>query len=99
MPTDGMEEKLYAAPEGAAYVVLGALGISSAIALAVLTRSSLLIAITFGTLALPFLYEPHNAERWSPAAAMVALSLAGLATGRLGTAPAGARPDSDPPHR
>lgn len=99
MPTDGMEEKLYAAPEGAAYVVLGALGISSAIALAVLTRSSLLIAITFGTLALPFLYEPHNAERWSPAAAMVALSLAGLATGRLGTAPAGARPDSDPPRR
>ena len=44
--------------------------------LVVSTRDSALIAITFGCLLLPFLFEPHNAERWDPTATSVALALA-----------------------
>lgn len=82
MGTDGMEEKLFAAPEGAGFVLLGALALAIVVALAALTRDSLLMAVTFGAFALPFLYEPHNAERWSPATAMVALLLAVVVAGR-----------------
>jgi hypothetical protein len=89
---DGMEEKLFAAPEGAGFVLLGLLGLALVVALAVLTRDSLLIAITFGCLALPFLYEPHNAERWSPTSAMVALLLAAVAARPARPAVAGASP-------
>lgn len=73
---DGMEEKLFAAPEGVPVVGLGLLALSLFGYLVVATRDSLLIAIAFGCLALPFLFEPHNAERWVPTTAIVALTLA-----------------------
>jgi len=81
---DGMEEKLFAAPQGAAFVLLGLLALSLLTWLVVQTREPLLIALTFGCLALPFLYEPHNAERWDPTSAIVALTLASGAYLRRG---------------
>lgn len=76
LPNDGMEEKLFASPQGAPFVLLGLLGLTLLVLLVVTTRDSMLMAIAFGALALPFLYEPHNAERWDPTSIVVALTLA-----------------------
>lgn len=74
---DGMEERIFTpAPEGAAVVLLGLLALVLLGLLAAMTRDSVLGAITFGCLALPFLYEPHNAERWDATSTIVAVLLA-----------------------
>lgn len=73
---DGQQEKLFAAPTAWPFVVLGAVALALVVALLVSTRSSVIMAIGFGCLVLPFLFEPHNAERWDPTALIVALALA-----------------------
>lgn len=79
---DGMDEKLFAAPTAWPFVVLGVVALTILVLVVAATRNSVLIAVAFGCLLLPFLFEPHNAERWDPTAAIVALALAGGAWGR-----------------
>ena len=76
LANDGQQELLFGPPTSWAFVVLGAVALSLVVLLVVSTRDSALIAITFGCLLLPFLFEPHNAERWDPTAIIVALALA-----------------------
>ncbi|WP_090970908.1 hypothetical protein [Nocardioides exalbidus] len=73
---DGMEEKLFAAPEGVAHLVLGAFALLVFVVLVVTTRNTVLMAAAFGALLLTFLFEPHNAERWDPVVAVTLMALA-----------------------
>jgi hypothetical protein len=73
---DGQEEKLFAAPTAWPFVVLGLVALATVVLLLALTRNAVLIAVGLGCLVLPFLFEPHNAERWDPTAVVVALALA-----------------------
>jgi uncharacterized membrane protein len=76
LDNDGQQEILLAPPTSWAFVVLGAVALALVVLLVVSTRDSALVAITFGCLLLPFLFEPHNAERWDPTAIIVTLALA-----------------------
>jgi hypothetical protein len=73
---DGAQEVMFPPPHGAGFVLLGLAGVVLFVALAVSTRNSLLCAIAVGCLALPFLYEPDNAERWDAVSVVLALCLA-----------------------
>ncbi|WP_162799445.1 hypothetical protein [Nocardioides sp. 616] len=85
---DGQQEKLFAAPETWPFVVLGLVALATVVLLLVFTRNAVLIAIGFGCLVLPFLFEPHNAERWDPTSVIVALALAhGVSTCARGAHP------------
>lgn len=87
---DGAREMLFPPPEGVGFVVLGSVSLLVFVGVAVSTRSWLLTALALGTLALPFMYEPDNGERWDAASVMLALCLAVGATatdGRRGPSP------------
>lgn len=73
---DGQQELLFPAPNGVGFVVLGALSLLITLAVAALTRNSLLVAVMVGCLALPFMYEPDNGERWDAVSVLLALCLA-----------------------
>jgi hypothetical protein len=94
---DGQQEKLFAAPTAWPFVVLGLVALATVVLLLVLTRNPLLIAIGFGCLLLPFLFEPHNAERWDPTAVVVALALAHGIRGRADRSPTREEPSTREP--
>ena len=73
---EDMAEALLPPPATTPFALVGLATLALLVLLVVITRSSLLMAITFGCLTLPFLYEPFNAERWGPTAAILALTLA-----------------------
>jgi len=96
LENDGAQEVMFPAPRGAGYVVLGIAAVVLVLAVAASTRNALLCAVVVGTLALPFMYEPDNAERWDALSVAFALCLAVGACARDPRPATGARSVDDP---
>jgi hypothetical protein len=81
LSNDGTQEIQLPAPAGTSFVLLGLVALALYLLVMVMTRDWLLCAVAFGCLALPFLYEPNNAERWDAVSIVFALA-SGVARSR-----------------